>query len=145
MRIIIADDHSLFRDGVISLLIAGKHEVIGQAGNGAEAVKLSLELSPELVLLDIHMPVMSGLEALEQIKFARPSIQVVMLTVSEEDSDLKKAIRSGADGYILKNINANEFLSLIDNLKNGNAAISSSVATRLFKDVSSAGEKIKKT
>jgi len=144
MRILVADDHSLFRDGVISLLEAGGHEVIGQANNGADAVKQALELLPDLVLMDIHMPVVNGLDALEQIKSAHSSIRVVMLTVSEEDNDLKKAIRAGADGYILKHINANEFFPLLDGLQDGHAAISPAIATRLFKNINQPGEKQKK-
>lgn len=141
MRILVADDHSLFRDGIVNLLEAGGHEIVGQASNGAEAVRLALELEPELALLDIHMPVMDGLEALGRIKAACPTIQVVMLTVSEEDNDLRRAIRSGADGYILKHINSTEFLALLERLKSGNAALSSSIATRLFKLVGHADKK----
>jgi DNA-binding NarL/FixJ family response regulator len=136
MRILVVDDHSLFRDGIISLLEAGGHTVIGQARTGNEAVEQAIALLPDLVLMDIHMPVMSGLDALKSIKAKRPEIKVVMLTVSEEDKDLLEAIRSGANGYLLKQIDSNEFFRLIDNLDNGDAAILPSMATRLIKYVS---------
>ena len=133
MRILIADDHPLFRDGVMSLLEAGGHEIVGFAANGADTVKKALEIIPDLVLLDIHMPVMSGLEALSEIKAKQPSIHVVILTVSEDDEDIKKAVHAGADGYILKHIDSPDFLSLLNNLKSGNAVISPAIATRLFR------------
>jgi two-component system NarL family response regulator len=112
---------------------------VGQAGTGAEAVERTLALLPELVLMDIHMPGMSGLEALKLIKEERPEIKVVILTVSEDDKDLLEAIRSGANGYLLKHLEADEFFRLIDNLNRGDAAILPSMATRLFKYVSQSG------
>jgi DNA-binding NarL/FixJ family response regulator len=119
----------------MSLLEAGGHEIVGQASNGVEAVRLSMEISPELTLMDVHMPEMGGLEALKTIKNQRPKIKVVMLTVSEDDKDLLEAIRSGADGYILKHVNSAEFLRLLENLNKGEAAILPTTATRLFKYV----------
>lgn len=145
MRILVVDDHSLFRDGIISLLEAGGHTVIGQARTGEEAVEQALISLPDLVLMDIHMSGMSGLDALKNIKAARPEIKVVMLTVSEEDKDLLDAIRSGANGYLLKHINSSEFFKLLENLERGEAAILPSIATRLFKYVSQSGEKDEKS
>lgn len=136
MKIFVADDHSLFRDGIISLLEAGGHEVIGQAGDGAAAVERVLMLRPDLVLLDINMPVMNGIEALKAIKASLPEIKIVMLTVSEEDTFLLSAIKAGADGYLLKHLNANEFLQSLDGLEKGEAAVTRAVASRLFKHVS---------
>jgi DNA-binding NarL/FixJ family response regulator len=135
MRVVVADDHTLFRDGLVSLLETGGFEVVGQADNGQKAVSLTVELKPELVLLDLHMPVMTGLEALKQIKEKLPDVQVVILTVSDDDNDLKNAIQSGADGYILKHVNSTDFFALLENLKQGNAAVSPSITTRLFKQV----------
>jgi DNA-binding NarL/FixJ family response regulator len=133
MRVLVVDDHSLFRDGIISLLEAGGHEVVGEASNGAEAIKQALALNPELVLMDIHMPWMSGLDALKEIKEKLPTTFVVMLTVSEDDENLLEAIRLGANGYLLKQIDADEFFSLLERLQTGQAAISPAMATRLFK------------
>ena len=135
MRILVADDHSLFRDGLVSLLEAGGYEVIGQAGDGQEAVDKAHVLNPDLVLLDINMPRKTGLQALKEIKTGLPNAKVVMLTVSEDDAHLLEAIRSGADGYLLKHLNANEFLQMIQGVERGEAAISRSMTGRLFKHV----------
>ena len=135
MRILVADDHSLFRDGLVSLLEAGGYEVIGQAGDGQEAIDKAHALNPDLVLLDINMPRKTGLQALKEIKTDLPKAKVVMLTVSEDDAHLLEAIRSGADGYLLKHLNANEFLQMIQGVERGEAAISRSMTGRLFKHV----------
>ena len=145
MRILVVDDHALFRDGIISLLESGEHTVIGQARTGDEAVEQAIALLPDLILMDIHMPGMSGLDALKIIKAKRPEIKVVILTVSEEDKDLLEAIRSGANGYLLKHINSNEFFKLIDGLEHGDAAILPSMATRLFKYVGQTGGNAEKS
>lgn len=123
MRVLVADDHSLFRDGIISLLEAAGFEVVGQAGNGYAAVEECLRLHPDLVLMDISMPEMNGLEALRQIKAKLPGTAVVMLTVSHEDQDLVEAIKAGAHGYLLKDLNATEFLNMLAGLERGEAAM----------------------
>jgi DNA-binding NarL/FixJ family response regulator len=140
MRIFVADDHSLFRDGIISLLEAGGYEVVGQAGDGKSAVEKVLLLCPDLVLLDINMPVMDGIEALKAIKTAFPGIKVVMLTVSEEDSHLLAAIRAGADGYLLKHLNSQEFFNLLSGLERGEPAVTHSIASQLFKHIGQTGK-----
>lgn len=143
MRVVVADDHSLFRDGLVSLLVTGGFQVVGQAENGLKACDLVESLQPDLVLLDLHMPVMNGLEALCRIKFKFPEVRVVILTVSDNDDDLKSAIQSGADGYILKHVNSTDFFALLENLKQGNAAVSPSITTRLFKQVNQPPKKTK--
>jgi DNA-binding NarL/FixJ family response regulator len=132
MKVLVADDHSLFRDGIISLLEAADFEVVGQVGNGRMAVEETLRLHPDLVLMDISMPQLNGLEALRQIKAALPDTQVVMLTVSEEDADLFEAIKSGAHGYLLKDLNAYEFLVMLGGLQRGEAAITRKTVRRLM-------------
>lgn len=132
MRILVADDHSLFRDGIISLLEAAGFEVVGQVGDGQAAIEAVQRLRPDLVLLDITMPQMSGLEALRHIKAKRPETQVVMLTVSDEDVDLFEAIESGALGYLLKDLSAEEFFEMLDGLQRGEAALTRRTATRLM-------------
>jgi DNA-binding NarL/FixJ family response regulator len=139
MKIFVADDHSLFRDGIISLLEAGGHEVIGQAGDGRTAVEKILSLRPDLALLDINMPLLDGLGALREIKAVSPDIKVVMLTVSEEDTHLLAAIRAGAAGYLLKHLNSQEFLHLLDGLERGEPAVNRSIASQLFKHIGQAG------
>jgi len=132
MRVLVADDHSLFRDGIISLLEAAGFEIAGQVGDGQAAVEAALRLRPDLILLDISMPEMSGLEALRMIKAQLPETQVVMLTVSDNDDDLFQAIKAGAQGYLLKSLNASEFLEMIAGLEHGEAAITRRTAARLF-------------
>jgi DNA-binding NarL/FixJ family response regulator len=128
---LVADDHSLFRDGIVSLLEAAGFQVIGVVGDGRAAVEAARRLHPDLVLMDLSMPEMTGLEALRAIRAEMPDVQVVMLTVSDEDSDLFEAIRSGARGYLLKSLNADEFIKLLEGLQRGDAAISRKTATRL--------------
>jgi two-component system NarL family response regulator len=136
MRIFVVDDHSLFRDGVISLLEAGGHTVVGQAGDGLAAVETIPGLKPDLVIMDIKMPVMDGLEALRQIKSVSPEVKVIMLTVSEDEANLVDAIRIGADGYLLKHLNAKDFLEMVNGLERGEAALTRSLTTRLLKHMS---------
>ena len=135
MRILIADDHSLFRDGLISLLEAAGLEVVGQVGDGQAALEATLSLRPDVVLMDIHMPHMNGLEALVKIKEASPQTQVVMLTVSEEDTDLIEAIKAGAQGYLLKSLNSEQFLEMLDGLKQGQAAMTRQTTAQLMKSL----------
>jgi len=137
MRILVVDDHSLFRDGVISLLEAGGHKVVGQAGDGLVAVESARALKPDLVLMDINMPLMDGIEALRQIKATLPDMKVIMLTVSEDDTNLVHAIRAGADGYLLKHLNAKDFLEMVNGLERGEAAITRSLTTRLLRHMTS--------
>ena len=132
MRILVADDHSLFRDGIVSLLEAAGFEVVGQASNGRLAVEETLRLHPDLVLMDISMPQMNGLEALRQIKAVSPETQVVMLTVSEEEADLFEAVKYGACGYLLKDLKAQEFLEMVEGLQHGEAAITRKTASQLM-------------
>ncbi|MGD8753973.1 MAG: response regulator transcription factor, partial [Anaerolineales bacterium] len=112
-RVVVADDHSLFRDGIISLLEAADFDVVAQVGDGEAAMEAVRRLKPDLVLLDITMPKTDGLEALRTIKSEFPKVQVVILTVSDQDEDIFAAIKSGADGYLLKDLNASEFLEIL--------------------------------
>ena len=136
MRVLVADDHSLFRDGIARLLEAAGHTVIGQVGDGRAAVQAALRLRPDVVLLDVAMPEMNGLEALRQIVAAAPDIRVVMLTVSDDDETLLKAVRAGARGYLLKNLTADEFLNLLNGLGQGNAAMTGETTARLLHELS---------
>lgn len=135
MRVLVADDHSLFRDGIVSLLEAAGHQVIGQVGDGRAAVEAALELKPDLVLLDITMPIMDGPQALRKIKAHLPNTQVVMLTVSDEDDLLLDSVSSGASGYLLKSLTAEEFLGLLQGLERGEAALTGKMTARLIKGV----------
>ncbi|HEY6014099.1 MAG TPA: response regulator transcription factor [Candidatus Limnocylindrales bacterium] len=136
MRIVLADDHALFRDGVSSLLQAWGHDVVGRASNGVEAVELALRLAPDLVLMDVRMPGRSGVEATREIAAARPEIPIVMLTVSEDEDDLFAAIQSGARGYLLKNLEAHQLRAMIDTVARGEAAITPATAARIIRHLS---------
>ncbi|MFQ5577155.1 MAG: response regulator [Anaerolineae bacterium] len=142
MRVLVADDHSLFRDGIISLLEAAQFTVVGQVGDGQAAVEAALRLRPDLVLMDVTMPRMGGLEALQQIKARLPDTQVVMLTVSDDDTTLFETIKAGARGYLLKSLNATEFLEMLNGLQRGEAAMTRRTTARLLKGLAqSAAEK----
>jgi DNA-binding NarL/FixJ family response regulator len=132
MRILVADDHSLFRDGLVSLLEAAGFEVVGQVGEGASAVEAALRLRPDVVLLDIAMPSINGLEVLRQIRAQWPEAQVVMLTASDDEADLFEAVEAGARGYLLKSLNADEFVDMLTGLARGEAAMTRQTTARLL-------------
>ncbi|HET8593338.1 MAG TPA: response regulator transcription factor, partial [Solirubrobacterales bacterium] len=135
MRIVLADDHALFRDGIASLLAAWGHEVVGQAGSGDEAVALADRLEPDAILMDVRMPGSTGLEATRRIAQRHPSIAIVMLTVSEDEDDLFEAIKAGARGYLLKNLEARDLRSMLEAVARGEAAISPATAFRIMREL----------
>jgi DNA-binding NarL/FixJ family response regulator len=137
MRVLVADDHSLFRDGIVSLLEAAGFEVVGQVGDGHAAVEAALLLNPDLVLLDLAMPELSGLEALEQIHQALPDTPVVMLTMSDDDADVLAAIKAGARGYLLKSLNSEEFFAMLEGLERGEAAMTRQTTANLMRGLTS--------
>lgn len=134
MRILIADDHSLFRDGLRSLLRAQGHDVIGEARNGREAIALTRELQPDLVLMDVSMPELDGLAATRAIVAESPGVKVVILTASEEEPILFDAIKAGAQGYLLKNLEAEEFFEMIDRASRGEPALTPALARKLLQE-----------
>jgi len=140
MRVLVADDHSLFRDGIVSLLKAAGMTVVGEAGNGFEAVEQAVRLKPDLVLLDINMPEMDGLEALRRIRAKLPETKVVMLTVSDGDANLVEAVHAGASGYLLKNLGASGFLSSLEGLQRGEAAMTRKTTAQLVSALSSSAQ-----
>lgn len=132
MRVLLADDHALFRAGIASLLSAWGMEVVGEAGDGIEALELARRTKPDLVLMDIGMPVCSGLEATKLIKTELPETTIVMVTVSDEDADLFEAIKAGATGYLLKNMSEEEFSRTLDAIAEGEPALSPGLAARIL-------------
>lgn len=134
LQILLADDHPLFRDGIASLLAAWDIEVVGHAGDGIEAIEKAAELLPDVILMDIHMPRMNGLEATRQIKERWPQIRIVILTVSDDDEHLFEAIKFGAQGYLLKNLDAEKFGEMINEVADGETALSSGMATRILNE-----------
>jgi DNA-binding NarL/FixJ family response regulator len=134
MRVLIADDHGLFRDGLRSLLEARGVEVVGEARNGREAVDLARELRPDIVLMDLTMPALNGLEATRLISAQHPEIKVVVVTASEDDANLFEAIKSGAQGYIFKNLESGPFFSLLDGVMRGEPALTPNLARKLLQE-----------
>jgi DNA-binding NarL/FixJ family response regulator len=134
VRLLIADDHPLFRDGLRSLLTAAGHEVIGEAKNGNEAVVLAGQLSPDLVLMDYSMPELDGISATRQLVAAHPGIKVVILTASEDDATLFESIKAGAQGYLLKNLEADDFFDMLDRASRGEPALTPTLARKLLQE-----------
>ncbi|HQL36477.1 MAG TPA: response regulator transcription factor [Bacillota bacterium] len=137
MRLMLVDDHSIFLEGLQYLLGTYGIEVAGTAGNGREAVMKARVLKPDIILMDIKMPELSGLDALKLIKAEMPDIKVVMLTTSEEDEDLFNAVKCGASGYLLKNTNAKELVDMLTDMEKGEAAFSPELASKVLKEFES--------
>lgn len=142
MRILLADDHALFRDGLASLLRAWGMQVVGEASDGLEAVQKARLLQPDLIIMDINMPRCNGLEATRRIMAEMPQLKVVMLTVSDDSDDLFEAIKSGAQGYMLKDLSSEQFSEMLQRVASGEVALSPALATRIWKEFSM--EKAKK-
>ncbi len=140
-RVLLVDDHALFRDGIASLLRAGGLDVCGQAGNGEEAIEKAREMRPDLILMDVSMPGMSGLDAARVIKAELPDTRVVMLTVSDDEQHLFDAIKNGADGYILKDTPGDDFSELLTRLFEGEPAISKGLASLILQEFRRAPKK----
>lgn len=132
MRVVLADDHALFRAGIASLLRAWGAEVVGEASNGSEAVEHVRRQRPDLVLMDITMPECDGLEATQLIKAELPETKIVMVTVSDDNDDLFDAIKRGADGYLLKNMSEEELSRTLEAVASGRPALSPGLAGRII-------------
>jgi two-component system, NarL family, nitrate/nitrite response regulator NarL len=137
IKVLIADDHKLFRQGLISLIKTRQDmvEVVGEAENGEEAIRLAEKLRPDVILMDIYMPQLDGLQAAKIIHARFPKIAVVILTSSEKDGHLYEAVQSGVAGYLLKSLDAEELFSMINGVTHGEAAMTRAVASRLLKGV----------
>ena len=132
IKILLVDDHSLFRSGLKSLLQRqDDFEVVGEASDGLEGVKLAHQLEPDVVLLDLDMPLMNGKEALEQMLSINHELAVLMLTVSEDGADLADCMRLGARGYLLKNINIDFLLDSIRRAVDGDSVLSPEMTSKL--------------
>ena len=132
-RVLLADDHALFREGLAGILNSQPDfTVVGEASDGIEALVMARRLRPDLVLMDISMPGCDGIEATQAITGELPGIVVVMLTVREEDEMLFQAIKSGAQGYVLKSIHAGELLSLLRGVLDGEAALTPALSGRVL-------------
>ena len=132
LTVIIADDHQFFRDGVRALLDAQPDmECVGEAATGEEVIRLSAELQPDVVLMDVQMPGMSGVEATRQIVSSSPQIRVLVVTMFEDDHLVFAAMRAGARGYLLKGTRHEDMVRAIRAVGNGDAIFSPAIAARM--------------
>jgi DNA-binding NarL/FixJ family response regulator len=134
-RILLADDHELFRQGLAGL-IDGQNDlqVAGQAGDGLEALSLAVAERPDLIIMDIKMPICDGLEATRLIRAEWPEARIVMLTVHDDEEKLFEAIKAGATGYILKNVKSTAFLGAVRKALAGEAVLPPKLALRLLEE-----------
>ncbi|GAB4481642.1 MAG: response regulator transcription factor [Anaerolineae bacterium] len=132
IRIVVVDDHTLFREGLIALIDAAPDmQVVGEAGMGVEAVELALEQHPDVILMDIMMPEMNGIQATRRILEAHPETGIVMLTMLEDNDSLFAAMCAGARGYILKGADKTEVLATVRDVAEGRATFGPAIAARL--------------
>ncbi|MGZ0212732.1 MAG: response regulator [Actinomycetales bacterium] len=132
IRVVVADDHPIVRSGIVGLLgSADDIEVVGEASDGAEAVALATQLSPDVVLMDLRMPGLGGAEATAQLVAARPEVRVLILTTYESDENILTAIEAGASGYLLKAAPQDEILAGLRSVARGEVALAPSIAALL--------------
>ena len=135
IRVLICDDHALFRRGLIMVLESEEGiDVVAEAEDGEEAIEKAEEAAPDVVLMDVRMPRMSGIEATRAIADAVPTAKILMLTVSDEEEDLYEAVKAGATGYLLKEISIEEVANAIRAVVTGQSLISPSMASKLLSE-----------
>ncbi len=140
MRVLLADDHTLLLEGLRNLLEAHDIEVVGTAGNGREAAELARQLLPDVILMDIRMPVCNGLTATRLIKAELPQVKIVVLTTSADERDLFEAVKSGAGGYLLKSIDADSLLEALRDVQQDVPPFAPGLAARLLAELSRSSE-----
>lgn len=132
VRLLVVDDHTLFRRGLVALFASdARLEVVGEAGDAAEAVRKAQALQPDVVLLDNHLPGATGIQALPDLKEAAPAAKIVLLTVSEDEQDLQAALRGGAHGYLLKTIEGDVLMAAIHRVMRGEPVVSPELMGKL--------------
>ena len=136
IKILIVDDHPLIRRGLSAIIAEAEGlALVGEAMDGMQAIKRARDLSPDVVLMDIFMPTMNGVEAATVILRNQPWIKVMMLTISDKEEDLYSAIKAGASGYLLKNVRPDELVDAIEQVVQGGAIITQNLAPRLLDDL----------
>jgi DNA-binding NarL/FixJ family response regulator len=135
LRVLLVDDHALFRKGIASLL-SGRQDltVVGEAEDGIDAVRIAQQTMPDIILMDVNMPNRDGLETTKIIRREMPHVQIVMLTVSDDDDDLFEAIKNGAKGYLLKDLEPQQLYKMLDGIRQGEAAISGAMASKILQE-----------
>jgi|SRR5690554_1149463 len=141
MRILIADDHPLFAEGLRNLLSANDFEIVDIVKDGERAVKIALEEKPEVILMDIKMPVINGIEATRRIKGQLPEVNIIILTSFEEEDSLIKAIKAGASGYLLKSLDGEELIAGLKEFKRGKKPFSPGLEGLLLDEIRRLGNK----
>lgn len=137
IRVVIADDHDLYRRGMqVVVELDGRAEVVGEASNGAEAVEVCVRLHPDIVLMDVRMPGVGGIDACRRIRAAAPDARILMLTMSDDETDLFEAIKAGASGYLLKDLPGEEVADAISRVHDGQAIIPPGMAATLLGEFS---------
>jgi len=143
-KVLLVDDHALFRKGMASLLSElTELEIIGEASNGKEGVLKAKEIKPDIIIMDVEMPEMTGVEAVRHIKEALPECKVVMLTISDDDDNLFKSIKNGAQGYLLKSMDPDDLIKEIKGLLKGEAALSKTIASKILREFNNISKKQK--
>jgi two-component system, NarL family, response regulator DegU len=137
IKILIADDHALLRQGISKVLnFEADFEVVGEASDGQEALARTLVLQPDVVLLDLNMPVLNGLEVTRQLKVARSKAKIIVLTINDSDNYVLELLKSGAMGYLLKDVEPSMLIQAIRSVHEGNAFVYPKLSERLFGGVS---------
>ena len=132
IQLFVVDDHPLFRRGLIALLSQDdRFEIVGEAGDVGEALRVLAKTQPDLLLLDNHLPGVKGVDAIASLKSDRPNLRILMLTVSEDEEDLSKALQSGADGYLLKTSESDQLCDALVKVHEGHSVISPSMLNKL--------------
>jgi len=132
LRVMVVDDHTLFRRGLVALLSAdGRFAVVGEAGDANEAQRVAAQCRPQVILLDNHLPGVSGVDALPTLRAAAPQARVLMLTMSEDERDLAAAVRGGAAGYLLKTADGEELGQAVERAARGEASFGAAMAAKL--------------
>ena len=140
--VLLVDDHALFREGLAALLSTQEGiEIVGEAASGGEALEKAREVLPDVILMDILMPGMGGLDATRKIKEEMPHTRIVMLTVSEEEDDLFEAIKAGAEGYLLKTVKSRDLIDMLLGVLRGEAAVSRVIARKLWEEFAEQAKK----
>ena len=135
IRVVVVDDHTLIRQGIVGLLSSQPDiEVVGQAGSGQEAIAVAAALSPDVVLMDVSMPGISGLDAAKEIRSRQPGVQVLILTIHDREDYLYQALRAGASGYVLKGADVQDLLAAVRSAHRGEVYLYPSVTKALVAD-----------